>query len=66
MAKKGDARRENVSEQMCVEIAQQQCDLKKHQARRPNRGGSPELWQNKTCNQWLDLKQQKRTQENCD
>jgi hypothetical protein len=52
--------RRNVS----VQIAQQQCALKKNQASRPHRRRPAEAWKNQFCEERLDKKKKKRPEEN--
>jgi len=47
-----------------ITITKQQGDLEEQHASRPNQRHSAEPRQNKFCNHWLDLKQQKCAYEN--
>jgi len=48
---------------MRIDVAQEQGALKEQHSRRPYGRTSPKPWQDKLAYQWLDLKEQKRANE---
>lgn len=54
------------SHQVSVKVTEQKHGLKEHQTRRPDCSRTAKPWQNESCNDGLDLEQQKSAEKNSD